>query len=311
MNTRTKLYIAHSVRSDKLMPAPDSTVNEAVWTDFETFLMDSTSGDGLCSAFLPPLKEWIAKNHHLRGERDFKFGRLLVYNKHRWIGPKPVECLTHLLTESSADPAEFRIFQTENYYGKGKSVPEIERVFFACTCVLPHIELEITPHICYTAEADAQEMAAMAGILYLKEGIDSNSKNFTIAQIDMTETDIQFWNEQLADFITNQVEGAKPGGNLCYWKSSTSGLIPPEQARKFDSQVKTAYMLLSEFCDRKEITLKLDYGLIPQGYVGRVTIPELKYDAFEGAPQNTRKAAKQNVSLLVVESLKTKGLYSP
>lgn len=96
------------------------------------------------------------------------------------------------------------MFPAEYYFGKGKSVPEIERTFYACTCVLPHVEHEITPHICYTSEADAQEMAALAGILYINECLDSNSKNFSVAQIGSTDTEVSYWNERVSTIVQEQ-----------------------------------------------------------------------------------------------------------
>lgn len=97
MSTKTKLYIAHGVRCDKLMPAPDSTVDEAAWMDFGEFLTDSPDREELCAPFRPPLRQWIGRHHHLRGDKDVKFGRALLYNKHRWIGARPGDYLSSLL----------------------------------------------------------------------------------------------------------------------------------------------------------------------------------------------------------------------
>ncbi|GMH32824.1 hypothetical protein BSKO_00658 [Bryopsis sp. KO-2023] len=317
-----RLYIAHSLGAKTLKPLRDAQVMEAKWlplSDVVDLPDDTCPQTHPVFPFAKGLKEFLARRHELRlGSADPEMGKILVYNKDRWMGPLPSTALKTWLQESRHPAPSFNTFDTHGPTPAFIPSAIAKNPLRFATCTLPHLGVQITPEACYRDDDQAIENAALATLFYLEDGVDQFTPRIDVTACGFFPPPKIGWNEEDEWFHSMEKEATALAGGRSHYMGNEAVLDPAgyHRAKKHKSKAaqpgsKNEIQLIKELCDAAR-WMQPTYEYERRGvgtFVCSISLARAGIESLEGPPRGTQKLAKLATAQACLGKLKQDGYF--
>lgn len=216
-------------------------------------------------------------------------------------------------------------------------VPRIERTYYGCTCILTHVQVEITP--CKDVDVPFWNFGLQIFVIFMKKMqkkwlqgqasfsfwafwvrmlnrfmLDIWTVVFPKSLSGMSKLDLCFIllqrMLQLAIYYQRNQEGSLMNGDRMAWNRPNQEMIPETAFALYKPKTKTSVTLLKEFCSKNRFSYTFHHVKEVRAFVGYISIPELEIANVGGNWKATNEEAENNACSLVLEMLKRKGIFS-